>query len=45
MKITDERETKRKNRNKQTNKDRKQQGVTEAIVKVLLLDNFVVHLR
>ena len=31
--------------NKQTNKDRKQQGVTEAIVKVLLLDNFVVHLR
>ena len=34
MKITDERETKRKNRNKQTNKDRKQQGGTEAIVKM-----------
>ena len=36
---------KQKNKNKKTNKDRKQQeGRTEAIVKGLELNDFVVHL-
>ena len=32
------------NKNKQTNKDRKEQGGTEAIVKGSELNDFVVHL-
>ena len=34
MKIVDERETQKKNPTKNTNKDRKEQGGTKAIVKV-----------
>ena len=47
MKVVDERETQiattAKN-NKQTNKDRKEQGGTEAIVKGSELNDFVAHL-
>ena len=45
MKIIDERETqKTKTKTKKTNKDRKEQGGAEAIVKVWELNDFVVHL-
>ena len=48
MKIIDEKETQKTTtttaKNKQTNKDRKEQGRTEAIVKGLELNDFVVHL-
>ena len=43
MKIIDERET-QKQTNMQTNKDRKERGGTEAIVKWWELNDFVVHL-
>ena len=42
MKIVDERETQKNNKN--TKKDRKEQGGTEAIVKGWELNDFVVHL-
>ena len=42
MKIKDKTESKKKT--KTTNKDRKEQWGTEAIVKRLELNNFVVHL-
>ena len=35
---------KKKNNNKQTNKDRKEEGGTEAIAKGWELNDFVVHL-
>ena len=41
MKIVDERETQKKNPTKNTNKDRKEQGGTKAIVKVWELNDFV----
>ena len=46
MKIIDERETQKKQQQQQqkTNKDRKEQGETEAIVKGWELHDFVVHL-
>ena len=46
MKIIDERETQKKQQQQQqkTNKDRKEQGETEAIVKGWELNHFVVHL-
>ena len=46
MKIIDERETQKKEQQQQqkTNKDRKEQGETEAIVKGWELHDFVVHL-
>ena len=49
MKIIDEKETQKTTtttiaKNKQTNKDRKEQGRTEAIVKGLELNDFVMHL-
>ena len=47
MKIIDERETQKKQQQQQqqkTNKDRKEQGETEAIVKGWELNDFVVHL-
>ena len=45
MKIIDERNEKKKNKkNRKTNKIIKEQGRTEAIVKGLELNNFVVHL-
>ena len=47
MKIVDERETQKTTTKKQkqkTNKDRKEQGQTEAIVKGSELNDFVVHL-
>ena len=47
MKILDERMRNAKNnnkKNKQTNKDRKEQGGTAAIVKGWQLNDFVVHL-
>ena len=43
MKIIDERETQKK-ANKQTNKDRKEQRETEAIVKGWELSDFAVYL-
>ena len=42
-KIVDERETQKKKK-KKTNKDRKEQGETEATVKGCELNDFVVHL-
>ena len=51
MKIIDERETKKKTKKKQTNrekykkKDRKEQGGTEAIVKQWELNDFFVQVR
>ena len=42
MKIVDERETQKNN--KKTNKDRKEQGGTETILKGSELNDFVVHL-
>ena len=51
MKIIDERETKKKLKKKQTNrekykkKDRKEQGGTEAIVKEWELNDFFVQVR
>ena len=49
MKIVDERETQKTTtttttKKKQTNKDRKEQGGTEAIVKGSELNDFVVYL-
>ena len=44
MKIVDKRETQKKQKQKQTNKDRKEQGGTEAIVKGWELNDSVVHL-
>ena len=45
MKIIDERRIQtKKNKTKQTNNDRKEQGVTEAIVKEWELNAFVAHL-
>ena len=45
MEVVDEREKKKKKEtNKQTNKDRKEQGRREAIVKGWELNDFVVHL-
>ena len=37
-------EKRKKKKNKQTNKDRKEQGETEATVKGCELNDFVVHL-
>ena len=51
MKIIDERETKKKTKKNQTNrekykkKDRKEQGGTEAIVKEWELNDFFVQVR
>ena len=42
MKIVDERETQKTTTT--TNKDRKEQGLTEAIMKGSELNDFVVHL-
>ena len=36
---------KKQQQKEKTNKDRKEQGGTEAIVKIPELNNFVVHLR
>ena len=44
MKIRDERETQKKATKKTTNKDRKDQGGTEAIVKGWELNDFLAHL-
>ena len=44
MKIRDERETQKKATKKTTNKDRKDQGGTEAIVNRWELNDFVAHL-
>ena len=47
MKIVDERETQKtitKKTKQKTNKDRKEQGQTEAIVKGSELNDFVAHL-
>ena len=46
MTIVDKRETQKATmtKKKQTNKDRKEQGGTEAIVKGSELNDFVVHL-
>ena len=45
MKVIDERETKQQQQQQQlTNKGRKEQGETEAIVKGWELNYFVVHL-
>ena len=43
MKVLDERET-QKTKQEKTNKDRKEQGRTEAIVQEWELNDFVVHL-
>ena len=44
MKIVDETETQKATTKTKTNKDRKEQGGTEAIVKESELNDFVVHL-
>ena len=44
MKIIDERKTQKKQQQQKTNKDRKEQGEAEAIVKGWELNDFVVHL-
>ena len=44
MKIIDERETQKKTKKTNKNKDRKEQGGTKAIVKGWELNDFVVHL-
>ena len=44
MKIMDERETQKTTITTTTNKDRKEQGGAEAIVKGSELNDFVVHL-
>ena len=44
MKIIDERETQKKQKKTNKNKDRKEQGGTKAIVKGWELNDFVVHL-
>ena len=44
MKIIDERETQKKPKKTNKNKDRKEQGGTKAIVKGWELNDFVVHL-
>ena len=44
MKIIDERETQKKKKQTNKNKDRKEQGGTKAIVKGWELNDFVVHL-